>query len=298
MADLLKRADAVRKKQVGDAVHLRALIEISNICNRDCLYCGIRRSNTKIKRYKLSARQIIATAKKAKKLGFKTVVLQSGESKAYSLQELLYIIREIKKLGLIVTLSLGEKTKKEYAAYRAAGADRYLLRVETTNPKLYKKLHPGASLATRKRCLNNLKKLGFETGTGILIGLPSQTEEMIAQDIKFLKTFKPEMVGLGPFIPAENTPLAKCEGGTLDMALQALAAARLAVPAANIPATTALEALAPGARKRALSSGANVVMPNLTPAVARQKYRLYPNKPATTLAQIKKEIRSLGRKTI
>lgn len=295
---LFKTADMVRKQYVGDSVHLRALIEISNICKNNCHYCGIRCANKLVKRYKLSVEEILLTAKKAKTLGFKTVVLQSGESPVYSLKEMEEIIKGIKKLGLIITLSLGEKTEAEYKKYKAWGADRYLLRIETTDEKIYKKLHPGQSLTNRKQCLFTLKKLGFETGTGILTGLPGQTAESIAKDILFIKKLGADMVGLGPFIPAPNTPLAKAKGGSLEKALEAVAIIRLLLPKANIPATTAMETLASGARKRALRSGANVLMPNLTPERAKKAYSLYQNKSSADLQKAKAEIKSLGRKPL
>lgn len=278
--NLFNGADVVRIKNKGDGVHLRGLIEISNICARNCLYCGIRRDNTQVNRYRLEPDEIIETALAAHKTGFKTVVLQSGESDVYTHAEMEKIIKTISKQHMAVTLSLGEKTDREYEDYKRWGARRYLLRIETTDPELYSNLHPDGDLENRKKCLWTIKNLGFETGTGILVGLPGQTVKSIEKDMWFVQSLKPEMVGLGPFIPCENTPLAGQPAGDLDLVLRLVAFFRVLLPTANIPATTAMEAMEEGARKRALSVGANVIMPNITPPAQRKKYLLYPTKPA------------------
>ncbi len=275
---LFLAADRVRSQYVGDQVHLRGLIEFSNICQQNCFYCGLRKENAKVKRYKLAPDTIIDLANKAKIYNYKTVVLQSGESQSYTVADMQYIIKSIKALGLAITLSLGEKTRDEYQAYKEAGADRYLLRIETTNPKIYKEMHPGMSLENRLRCLRDLKDLGYELGTGCLVGLPNQTLGCLADDILFFKSLDADMIGLGPFIPNADTPLAQERGGTFNTSIKVMAITRLLLPDANIPATTAMETLDKNGRIIALQSGANVVMPNVTEGEYRKMYMLYPGK--------------------
>ena len=275
---LFMAADRVRSKYVGDQVHLRGLIEFSNICQRNCFYCGLRKDNVQVKRYWLKPETIIEFASKAAGYGYKTVVLQSGENDIYTVADMQYILTEIKSLGLAITLSIGEKTRAQYEAYKKAGADRYLLRIETTDRKIYAKLHPGMDFENRLRCLSDLKKLGYEVGTGCLVGLPEQTIESLAEDILFSKAIDADMIGLGPFIPNDDTPLAGEVGGTFVTSLKVMAITRLLLPDANIPATTAMETLNKEGRMIALNSGANVVMPNVTEGEYRQMYRLYPGK--------------------
>lgn len=275
---LFKTADRIRKKYVGDEVHLRGLIEFSNICRCNCLYCGLRKDNKNVQRYRMSAEEVLKLAQNAKDYGYKTVVLQSGEDVFFSTDKMCAIIKNIKKLGLIVTLSLGEKSFDEYKSYRDAGADRYLLRIETTDKQLYSALHPGMSFENRLRCLDDLKTLGFETGTGCLVGLPNQSVESLAEDILFFKKLDADMIGLGPFIPSPDTPLQDSTGGTLNAALKVMAITRLLLPDINIPATTAMETLQENGRLLALQSGANVVMPNVTKDDCKQKYTIYPGK--------------------
>ncbi len=275
---LFKAADYVRKCRVGDAVHLRGLIEFTNVCGQNCLYCGIRRDNSLVERYIMTPEEIFETAKRAAGLGYKTVVLQSGETQTYSIDTLCEIIKKIKTLDIAVTLSIGEKNEDEYRALKDAGADRYLLRIETTSHKVYRELHPEMSLMKRKACLHFLKKLGYEVGTGDLIGLPHQKDEHIADDLLFFQEIDADMIGLGPFIPNSQTPLKDEIGGTFEKALKVMALARLLLPSANIPATTAMETLNPNGRLIALQSGANVVMPNVNDTTYRSKYQLYPGK--------------------
>lgn len=275
---LFQKADEVRKQYVGDDVHLRGLIEFSNVCGCNCQYCGLQKDNPNVERYKMSVDEIFETAKKAVENGFKTLVLQSGESKVYPIEELCDLIKKIKSLNVAVTLSIGEKNEAEYRALKEAGADRYLLRIETTSFSLYRKLHPDMSLTRRMACLNFLKKIGFETGTGNLIGLPEQTDESIAEDILFFKELDADMVGLGPFIPNPDTPLKNEKGGSFEKSLKVMAITRLLMPDINIPATTAMETINPNGRIIALQSGANVVMPNVGETYYRTKYELYPNK--------------------
>ena len=301
-APLFAAADRVRREFVGDEVYLRALIEFSNYCKNDCVYCGIRRSNPKADRYRLTPDQIIETAHTAAELGYKTVVLQSGEDLWFDTDKLCHIIREIKKLDAAVTLSIGEKTREEYAAYRRAGADRYLLRIETTDKSLYEKLDPGMSWDNRARCLYDLKELGYEVGSGSLVGLSGQTLESLADDLLFFKNLPVDMAGIGPFIPHPQTPLAaETAQGHFELSLKMMAVMRLLLPDINIPATTAMETLHPQGRLLALQCGANVVMPNATQGDARVKYELYPGKICTGDAPeqcrgcIQRKIESIGR---
>lgn len=300
-APLYAAADAVRKKYVGDEVHLRGLIEFSNICKQNCLYCGLRRDNKKVKRYRLGEAEIIKLAENAKNYGYKTVVLQSGEDSFYDADKMAYIIKKIKALDLALTLSLGEKTFEEYRTYREAGADRYLLRIETTDKSLYERLDPGMSFENRLRCLKDLKGLGYEVGSGIMAGLPGQSEESIAEDILFMKNLPVHMAGIGPFIAHSDTPLAKEGKNNFDIALKTMAVTRLLMPLINIPATTAMEALDKDGRLKALQSGANVVMPNVTEGEARRLYILYPGKictgetPSVCRGCIENKIKAAGR---
>lgn len=275
---LFSAADEVREKYVGNAVHLRGLIEFSNICKCSCKYCGIRKENTLVQRYRMTEEKIFALAQKAKEYGYKTIVLQSGEDSFFSKEKMVSIIKKIKDMGFALTLSIGEKTYEEYKEYKDAGADRYLLRIETTDKNLYQKMHPDMSFENRIRCLKDLKKLGYETGTGCLVGLPEQSIESLAHDILFFKELDADMIGLGPFIPAPDTPLETEDGGTLTMALKVMALTRLLLPDINIPATTAMETLDPDGRLKALQSGANVVMPNITDEECKHKYTIYPGK--------------------
>mgnify|MGYP000922295066 CR=1 FL=1 len=300
--ELFSAADRVRNKYVGDEVHLRGIIEFSNICKRNCLYCGLRSSNTNIKRYRLTSDQIIEFASNAVEYGYKTIVMQSGEDEYYTVDKLKYIITNIKKMDAAVTLSIGEKTYEEYKAYKEAGADRYLMRIETTDKKLYEYMDPGMSHENRKLCLKNLKQLGYELGTGCLVGLPNQTIESLADDILFFRDVEADMIGLGPFVPNQDTPLKNYKSdGNFIMSLKVMALTRLLIPDANIPATTAMETLNPNGRIIALQSGANVVMPNVTEGEYRKLYALYPGKvcisdtPSHCRGCITSKIKSIGR---
>lgn len=226
----------------------------------------------------MDIKEILNLAQRAKQYGYRTIVLQSGEDAFFSKEKMCEIIKEIKKLDFAITLSIGEKTFEEYKAYKAAGADRYLLRIETTDKNLYEKMHPSMSFDNRVRCLYDLKKAGFETGTGCLVGLPSQTIESLADDILFFKELDADMIGLGPFIPNPQTPLKDETAGDLILAIKVMAVTRLLLPDINIPATTAMETLQPDGRIMALKSGANVVMPNVTCEDCKQKYEIYPGK--------------------
>ena len=299
--ELFNAADEVRKKYVSDEVQLRGLIEFTNICKNNCLYCGLRRDNENLVKYRLTQEQILDYATKAKSFGYKTIVLQGGEDDYYTKDRIVKIIKSIKSLDLALTLSIGEKNYDEYKAYRDAGADRYLLRIETTDKKLYEELDPGMSYETRLNCLKNLKQLGFEVGTGVMVGLPNQTIESYADDILFFKEINADMLGIGPFIPNEDTPLANAKGRDLTMSLKVMAITRLLLPDINIPATTAMESLNKNGRLMALQSGANVVMPNVTEGEYRKYYALYPGKictgdtPAHCRTCITGKINSIGR---
>ncbi len=298
---LFKQADQVRADNVGNEVHLRGLVEFSNICKRQCKYCGLQSCNKEIERYRILKEELISIVKNAIKLGYRTIVLQSGEDDYYDTDKIVEIIREIKKYDVALTLSIGEKSFDEYEAYKKAGADRYLLRIETTDQKLYALMHPNASFENRINCLQNLKSLGFETGTGCLVGLPNQTIESLADDILFFKELDADMVGIGPFIPHEHTPLKDSAAGDFWLALKVMALTRLNLPDINIPATTAMETLNPNGRIIALRSGANVVMPNVTSKEYRAKYEIYPGKicindsPELCRGCIENKIKSRGR---
>lgn len=301
---LFKEADGIRKKHVGDSVHLRGLIEFSNICGRTCYYCGLRCHNSEIQRYRLSEDEIISFAKHGKELGLQTIVLQSGEDSYFSIDKMCRIVEQIKKLDVALTLSIGEKTYKEYKLLKDAGADRYLLRIETTDKNLYKSLHPNMSFGNRVECLYNLKEIGYETGTGCLVGLPNQSIDSLANDILFFKELNADMIGIGPFIPHPNTPLGDEKvdlNWNFELSLRVMALCRIFLKDINIPATTAMETINPNGRVIALNSGANVVMPNITEGDYRKVYEIYPNKicinesPYKCSVCIKSKIRSIGR---
>ena len=298
---LFEKANEVREKYVGNDVHLRGLIEFSNICKCSCKYCGLRKDNLKLERFRLSPEEIVDFAKKASEYGYKTVVLQSGEDVHFKTEILTEILKKIKSFDLAITLSIGEKSFEEYQAYKEAGADRYLLRIETTDKELYKQMHPNMSFENRVRCLKDLKSLGYEVGSGCLVGLPNQTIESLANDILFFKEIDADMIGIGPFIPNPNTPLHDANGGSFELALKVMALTRLLLPSINIPATTAMETLNPNGRIIALQSGANVVMPNVTEGDYRRKYEIYPGKicindtPAHCRGCISAKIKAIGR---
>ena len=293
--ELFSAADEVRKEFLGDEIHLRALIEFSNYCRCNCLYCGIRADNSEVERYRLDKSEILELAQHAANSGYKTVVLQSGEDLTFNADYLAEIIAEIKKTDVAVTLSIGERSYEEYKLLKDAGADRFLLRIETTDKELYKIMHPKADFENRKRCLYDLKKLGFETGTGCLIGLPGQSIESLADDILFFKELDADMIGIGPLIPHPHTPLKDCECGNLMLALKVMALTRLLLPDINIPATTAMETLNPHGRIMALQAGANVVMPNFTAEDVRGKYEIYPNKVGVNYDELSKKLSQIGR---
>jgi biotin synthase len=272
--ELFEKADLVRKKHYGNKVFTRGLIEFSNFCKNNCYYCGIRAENSSAQRYRLSKDEILECCKIGYELGFRTFVLQSGEDLFFTDDIFSDIIENIRKkyVDCAITLSVGEKSRQTYEKYRNAGADRFLLRHETANSGHYGKLHPkNMSLENRKNCLFTLKELGFQTGSGFMVGSPFQTVQNLIDDLRFLQKLKPEMIGIGPFIPHKDTPFADKNSGTAELTLRLIAILRLFFSKALIPATTALGTIAPDGRERGLCAGANVVMPNLSPLKVRKK---------------------------
>lgn len=281
---LFSRSAAVRERCYGRSVYIRGLIEFTSYCRNDCLYCGIRRSNRSAERYRLTKEQILGCCEAGRSLGFRTFVLQGGEDPYYSDEMICDIVRSIKERypDCAVTLSIGEKSAESYRRYFESGADRYLLRHETASPEHYAKLHPHElSALNRQECLFTLKRIGFQTGAGFMVGSPYQTAECLAEDMLFLERLQPEMVGIGPFVPHHATPFADMPQGTAELTLFMLGLVRLALPTVLLPATTALGTIHPQGRELALKVGANVVMPNLSPADVRKKYLLYDNKICT-----------------
>ncbi len=281
---LRERGRKVALKHFGNRIYTRGLIEFTNYCKNDCYYCGIRRSNDCVTRYRLTNEQILACCKEGYELGFRTFVLQGGEDGSYSDEALIGIIQMIKEgfPDCALTLSVGEKSYESYLKFYEAGADRYLLRHETANEEHYSKLHPSnLKLEKRKQCLQDLKKIGYQVGAGFMVGSPYQTPEHIVEDLLFLKELSPQMVGIGPFLPHHETPFANQEKGSMELTLTLISILRLMLPNALIPATTALGTIHPSGREEGILSGANVVMPNLSPTSVRKNYELYDNKICT-----------------
>lgn len=292
------KARAVSLGIYGNKVFIRGIVEFSNICKNDCYYCGIRRSNSNAQRYRLTAEEILECCEEGYGLGFRTFVLQSGEDRGFSTQLLCETVRRIKAEypDCAVTLSVGELETDEYRALRAAGADRYLLRHETADKAHYGKLHPvEMSWDNRMRCLGDLKKLGYQTGAGIMVGSPYQTAECIAEDMLFFERFRPEMIGIGPFLPHKDTPFRDREKGSYELTLFLLSLCRLLLPNVLLPATTALGTIRPDGREQGILSGANVIMPNLSPEAVRRKYMLYDNKVGTD-TEAKKSVREIRKR--
>lgn len=280
---LLEKSDKIRKRYYGNKIYMRGLIEFTNYCVRNCRYCGIRKDNGKVDRYRLSLSEILECAALGNRLGYKTFVLQGGEDPYFTDERMVEIIQAIKEKypENAITLSIGERSYESYKKMFEAGADRYLLRHETATKKLYESLHPNASYENRIKCLYNLKKIGYEVGAGFMIGLPNQTSEDLVNDLLFIKELEPHMCGIGPFIPQKDTPLKNEIGGTVEKTVIMLALLRLMAPKAMLPATTALGSIDPLGREKGLKAGANVVMPNLSPKQVRDKYALYDGKICT-----------------
>lgn len=279
--DLFAAADAVRREHYGTDVFLRGLIEFTNVCQNDCYYCGIRKSNAQAQRYRLTQEQILHSCENGYRMGFRTFVLQGGEDPRNTDAWVCSMVDKIKKThpDCAVTLSIGEQSRASYQAYFDAGADRYLLRHETASDAHYRRLHPEEmSLANRKRCLFDLKDIGYQVGAGFMVGSPWQTPKELVADLRFLQELQPDMIGIGPFIPHHETPFADKQSGTLELTLRMLSILRLLFPYVLLPATTALGTISPIGRELGLKAGANVMMPNLTPTDARKHYDLYDNK--------------------
>lgn len=302
-ARLAAEALRLRRKYYGDAVYVRGLIEFTNYCKNDCLYCGIRRSNREAQRYRLSEEEILSCCGEGWRLGFRTFVLQGGEDPWYTDERLERIIRSIKERcpGCAVTLSVGERSYESYQRLREAGADRYLLRHETASDAHYRRLHPAEmSLAHRKQCLYQLKALGYQAGAGFMVGSPGQTYAELAEDLVFLGELKPQMAGIGPFVPHHNTPFRNEPAGSVELTLRLLSMVRILLPRVLLPATTALGTTDPLGREKGFAAGANVLMPNLSPAGRRKQYDLYDNKLCTgdeaaeSLADLKKRVEAAG----
>ena len=276
---LFEFADEIRRKYMGDGIFLRGIVEFSNICGQDCCYCGLRRTNASLARYRMSQEEILEAVREIFSFGIKTVVLQSGEDHGLSASWLADVIREIRdSFDMAVTLSVGERSPQDYAIWKQAGADRYLLKIETTDGSLYQRLRPAADLERRLACLKELKRLGYQTGSGIMVGLPGQTLASLAEDIVFFAREDFDMIGIGPFIPHPQTPLRDGDLGSAPLVLKVLALTRILTKSAHLPATTAMGSLDRDWRAEALKVGANVLMPNFTPLKYRRLYDIYPNK--------------------
>ena len=316
LEDLYALADSVREKYVGNVIHVRGIVEFSNYCSKNCLYCGIRRSNDQVHRYRMDEDKIIKSAKKAEGLGYKPAILPSGEDSYYDVDKVVRIIKAIKEsTNLFITLSIGERPEIEYKLMKEAGADRYLLKHETSDPILYRQLHPDLKYSNRIKCLRALKQLGYETGSGIMIGLPGQTLESIANDILLFKAMDIDMIGMGPYLPHPNTPLARKfeqAGGYFapaigyfdveEMVYKIIAITRIVTKTTHIPATTALGVInEKEGKETALKCGANVFMVNITDQEYKQYYEIYPakiqlsNKNPDSISEISSKFKSLNR---
>lgn len=281
---LFERSRKAANKHFGNRVYVRGLIEFTNYCKCNCYYCGIRGSNPNVDRYRLSKEDILECCKAGYELGFRTFVLQGGEDSYYTDSRIMEIVSDIKQSypDCAVTLSIGERSFESYKAFFDVGADRYLLRHETADEEHYSKLHPkNQTLTNRKRCLQDLKSIGYQVGTGFMVGSPYQTTETLAEDLLFIKELSPAMIGIGPFVPHHDTPFADQAQGSLELTLFLIGLLRLMIPNALIPATTALGTIHPRGREMGILAGANVVMPNLSPVGVRKKYLLYDNKICT-----------------
>ncbi len=281
---LFEKSRNIRHEIYGHDIYIRGLIEFTNYCKNDCLYCGIRRSNKNAQRYRLTKEEILSCCENGYSLGFRTFVLQGGEDPFFTDDRICEIVEEIKKKypDCAVTLSIGEKSRESYQRYFDSGADRYLLRHETADPVHYSRLHPPElTLENRMRCLYDLRDIGYQVGCGFMVGSPFQTEENLAEDMIFIQQFRPDMVGIGPFIPQKDTPFGEMESGTAGLTLFMLGLIRLALPCVLLPSTTALGTIDPRGREKGILAGANVVMPNLSPVSVRKKYLLYDNKICT-----------------
>lgn len=303
VAYLHRQAREVGDEVFGKGIFVRGLVELTNVCRNDCLYCGIRKSNTVVERYLLTSEQVLQSCQQGYELGFRTFVLQGGELPRDKAPWLVELVGEIRQRwsDCAITLSLGEWPKEVYAALRKAGANRYLLRHESHNAEHYERLHPvEMSLSNRLQCLVWLKELGYQVGTGIMVGSPWQSLDNIVEDIEFIEQFEPEMIGLGPFVPQHDTPLGKYATGSADITCRLYSIFRLMFPKALIPSTTALNTIILNGRTMGIMAGANVVMPNLSPANVRGNYALYDGKAITNaeaaegIAQLETQLATIG----
>ncbi len=295
---LFQAADRVRRRFVGEEIHLRGIVEFSNICVQNCLYCGLRKDNQSLRRYRMTPGEVEESAKATQAMGIKTLVLQSGEDPWYTRERLSDLIRRIKEeTGLTLTLSVGERPREDYQVWKDVGADRYLLKQETGAEQLFAHLRPGRTLTKRLESLSFLRELGYEVGSGNMVGLPGQSDHDLVRDIQLFREFDFDMIGIGPFIPHPHTPLGNSATPDLNLTLKVLALTRIVTRDANMPATTASAVLEPEGRKRALMAGANVIMPNLTPWRYSGYYQVYPGKekPEGGLDSTLRTISSLGR---
>ena len=300
---LFGQARIVREKYYGKDVYIRGLIEFTNYCKNACLYCGIRKSNRHASRYRLSKEEILSCCERGYELGFRTFVLQGGEDGYFHDDKVVEIVKAIKSNypDCAITLSIGEKSYESYQRFHEAGAERYLLRHETYNKEHYRELHPAnLSAEHRQQCLWDLKQIGYQVGTGFMVGAPNQTAEHLAEDMLFIKELNPQMVGIGPYISHKDTPFANCPSGSLELTIYMLALLRLMLPKVLLPATTALGTIDPRGRELGILAGANVVMPNLSPATVRDKYLLYNNKihtdeeAAESVEKLKVQMKDIG----
>lgn len=282
-AYLTEKAHETRMRIYGDRVFMRGLIEFTNYCKQSCLYCGIRAENQDAQRYRLTLDQVLQCCETGYWLGYRTYVLQGGEDPYFTDERLVEMITAIKKRypDCALTLSVGERSRESYEKIFAAGADRYLLRHETASKELYESLHPKMSFENRRACLETLKDIGFQVGAGFMVGLPGQQNKHLVEDLRFLKNLQPHMIGIGPFIPHHDTPLKEEGGGTVELTATLLSIIRLMIPEVLLPATTALGSLDSTGREKGIKAGANVVMPNLSPTEAKEKYMLYDGKICT-----------------
>jgi biotin synthase len=300
---LEREARQLSREIYGNKIYIRGLIEFTNYCKNDCYYCGIRKGNHNASRYRLGEEEILSCCKAGYELGFRTFVLQGGEDPYFTDERFVKLVSAIRETfpDCAITLSAGERSRESYQKLYEAGADRYLLRHETADSSHYQKLHPeGMILETRMACLQNIREIGFQTGCGFMVGSPGQTTDHIVKDLRFMKEFKPHMIGIGPFLPHKDTPFKDMEGGTAEFTLYLLSIIRLLMPEVLLPATTALGTVKNGGREEGILHGANVVMPNLSPKDVREKYMLYNNKlssgseAAESLELLKKSFADIG----
>ncbi len=298
-SSVYEQAHSIKREIYGDDVYIRCILEFSNYCKLDCAYCGLNCKNPHVQRYRMQPEHMVSTAKQAWEAGYQTVVLQSGEDPYYTQEMMGQIVREIKRTGIKITLSLGERSYEDYAHWRECGADRYLLKHETADAKIYSSLHGCSTFEARIKCLRNLKEIGYETGSGFMIGLPGQTLDTIAQDIMLLADIPCDMAGIGPFVPHPQTPLKNMPVGSTELTKRAVAITRLKMGEINLPATTSLGVLDPHEKDSIFSCGANVIMKKVTPAEFGKHYEIYPSNLGDTdiinqRRELEQQLRTLG----